>query len=133
MGIPDGAHTHGHGNGGTGTVLLLILAAAVLGPAVTAAALVLLHLLVIIGAVVLGVAAVGLVAAVAWRLRSTRPGPPQLVDKATAVPPWRSQALPTAPPAIGPAREVHLHLHGVTAEDLAVILQRDSAKPFTDQ
>ena len=106
MGIPDGAHTHGHGSGGSGLgrLVLVILAAALLGPAVAG----LLHVLVIAAAVILGLAAVAVVALGAWRLRRQRPEPPPAVYRitATAKPP---EALPETRRAIGPAREVHLH------------------------
>jgi hypothetical protein len=58
MGIPDGAHTHGSGGSGLGPVVLVILAVALLGPAVTAAAVTLLHVLVIVPGVMVGVGAV---------------------------------------------------------------------------
>jgi hypothetical protein len=47
MGIPDGAHTHGSGGSGLGQVVLILLAVALLGPPVAAAAIELIHLLVI--------------------------------------------------------------------------------------
>jgi hypothetical protein len=56
MGHPDGAHTHGSGGSGLGPVVLVILAVALLGPAVTAAAVALLHLLVIAAPVIGGLA-----------------------------------------------------------------------------
>jgi len=37
-----------------------------------------------------------------------------------------AQPLPQAPPAIERPHEVHLHLHGVSAEDIAAILAREA-------
>jgi hypothetical protein len=125
MGIPDGAHTHGHGSGrpgGAGVVLLVILAAALLGPAVAAAAAALLHALLIAAVLILDLAAVGVVALVAYRVRQARPEPPRVVHRITPAP-WRpAQALPEPRPAMGRPTEVHLHLHGVTPADIAAIL-----------
>ena len=74
-------------------------------------------------AVIGGLAAVGLVAFIAYRVRHRRSvsgaaraaRPPALVRAARPLPPPR-QAIERAP-------EVHLHFHGVTAEDVAAIVQ----------
>jgi hypothetical protein len=72
MGIPDGAHTHGSGGNGLGTAVLVLLGAAlafkVAGP-VAAAVGELVHILLNAVAVIVGVAAVGLVAFIVYRLR----------------------------------------------------------------
>jgi hypothetical protein len=73
MGIPDGAHTHG--SGGLGTAVLVLLGAALAvklaGPVVTAAAE-LVHILLVLAAVLLGLAAAALVAFIAYRVRRRR-------------------------------------------------------------
>jgi hypothetical protein len=71
MGIPDGAHTHGRGGSGPGTAILVIVGAALAvkaaGPVVAAVGE-LVHVLLVVVAVVAGVAGACLVAAGAWRL-----------------------------------------------------------------
>jgi hypothetical protein len=121
MGIPDGAHTHG--SGGPGPVLLVLLAAAALGTAVAAAVAAIVHALIIATVVILGLAAVGRVALAAWRLRQPRPGSARMVHRITPAP-WRPVQAPTElRQAIGPAREIHLHLHDVSPEDVAAVLR----------
>ena len=132
MGIPDGAHTHGHGGGsGLGEVLVILLAFALLGPAVAAAVAELVHVLLIVAGVIVGVGAAGLAGLLAWQLRRTR------VDAARAMPP-RTLVARAAPPLLqarraselpaAPQREppggLHLHFHGLDAEDVAAILNR---------
>ena len=90
---------------------------------VAAAVAELVHILLIIAAVLLGLAFVALVGFVAYRLRHRR----NLPGAARAIPPARAaQPLPMPRPAIGHAREVHVHhhWHGVSAEDVAAILDR---------
>jgi hypothetical protein len=130
MGHPDGAHVHGHGSGGggLGTAVLVLVAAAlavrVAGPVLSAAAG-LVHILLIAAAVILGLAGAGVVALIALRLRRMRPDMTRVVHRITPAPP-RAAAGRTAPQAIGPAPEVHVHhhWHGVSAEDVAAILAR---------
>lgn len=47
-----------------------------------------------------------------------------MVYRVTPEPPRPSLSRPEPPQAIGPLREVHLHLHGVSAEGIAAILAR---------
>jgi hypothetical protein len=141
MGIPDGAHTHGHGGGsGLGVVLVILLAVALPGPAVAAAVAELVHVLpivaglvhvlLIVAGVIVGVGAAGLAGLLAWQLWRTR------VDAARAMPP-RTLVARAAPPLqarragelpAAPQREppggLHLHFHGLDAEDVAAILSR---------
>jgi hypothetical protein len=127
MGHPDGAHTHGSGGGGLGTAVLVIAGAALFvnaAPLALAAAAGLLHLVLVAAAVILGLAAVGLVAFGAWRWHRYRHPD---AARATAFPPGSAraaQALPRPPRAIEQPGELHLHLHGMTAEDIAAILAR---------
>jgi hypothetical protein len=125
MGIPDGAHTHGSSGGsGLGTVVAVILAAALLGPAVAAAVAELLHLLVIVLVVLAAVAGAGLVALGAFHVIPSRQEAPRLAYRATLAPP-RPFPVPSEPrPAIEAPRQVHLHFHGVEAEDVAELIRR---------
>jgi hypothetical protein len=87
-----------------------------------------LHVLVIVAAVIVGVGATSLVGLLVWRWRrlaAARAVPPpargavyRLRGVARAAPP-----VPASRPAIEHPTEVHLHLHGVFAEDLAAILR----------
>jgi hypothetical protein len=114
---PSGAHTHpemgrSSGNGWLG-ILGAIALAAIAGPAAHALSD-LIRVLAIALAMV--VAAAGLAAALAYRIRHshtramTRPG---------------RRVLPAPEPrALGRAREVHLHFHGISAHDVAAIITR---------
>jgi hypothetical protein len=125
MGIPDGAHTHGHGGGsGLGTVVLIIVAAALLGPAVAAAVAALLHLLVIAAVVLAAVAGAVDVALVAFRVSHRGQERARVLYGVTPVPPQPSPLRTEPQRAIEQPREVHLHLHGVSAEDIAAIIDR---------
>jgi hypothetical protein len=128
---PSGAHTHPDGGSGIGAAVAVVLAAVVLasiaGPVVHAA-VELLRVVLIAAAVILGLAALGGAGLVAWRLRRGRQNAPLVVHQ---VPPvtWRpAESLPVpqrsvaALPAPERPAEIHLHLHGVSAEDIAAIL-----------
>jgi hypothetical protein len=137
MGIPDGAHTHGSGGSGLGTAVLVIVGAAlavnVAGPVVAAVGE-LFHVLVIVAGVIVGVGAVCVGGLLAWRWRRPR------LDAARTAPPAFAQAkvVRAAPPlprerqapelTSTPGRELpgglHLHFHGVSAEDFAAIIER---------
>ncbi len=128
MGIPDGAHTHGSGGSGLGTAVLVLVGAALAvkfaGP-VAASVGELVHVLLVVGAIILGVGAGGLLAFVAYRVRH---GGSRRTVRARVVPPLPPvaarpvQAHSEPRPAIERSHEVHLHLHGVSAEDVAAIL-----------
>jgi hypothetical protein len=131
MGIPDGAHTHGSGGSGLGPVVLVILAVALLGPALTAAAVTLLHVLVIVSGVMVGVGAVCVGGLLAWRwhhprLDAARTTAPAL-SVVRAAPPLPQESATRALPG-GPGRQppggLHLRFHGVQAEDVAAIIER---------
>ena len=129
MGHSDGAHTHGSG-GGLGEVLVILLAVALLGPAVAAAVAELIHVLLIAAGVIAGVGAASLAGLLAWRWRSrkdaARAMPPRTLV-ARAAPPLpqarRTAELPAAPQREPPGG-LHLHFHGLDAEDVAAILNR---------
>jgi hypothetical protein len=123
--MKDGAHTHGGGGFDPLPILLIIGAIAVAGP-VAAAAVELLHILLIAVVVILSLAGVGLAAVIAFRVHRWRAGGPARVSlpAPTAA---RAVQAPTGPrPAIERPHEVHLHLHGVTAEEIAAILRRQN-------
>jgi len=109
-------------NSGSGVAVPLaigaaVLAAAIAGP-VAAAVGELLRALVIIAMVVVAVAATGV--ALALRLRH---GPPRALPRRVFGPASVHAAQDRTQPRALPARqEVHLHFHGVTAEDVAAIL-----------
>jgi hypothetical protein len=126
MGHPDGAHTHGNGGSG-GTAVLVVLAAAfavAVAQPVLAAVAELVHALLIAAGVILGLAAVGLAAIVTWRLRQSHTNRITSVSFPARLPPRPAQALSEPPrPAISRPAEVHLHFHGVTAEDIAAAIR----------
>jgi hypothetical protein len=131
MGHPDGAHTHGSGGSGIGAAVAVVLAAVVVasiaGPVIHAA-VELLRVVLIAAAVILCLGLAGGIALVAYRLRRGRQNAPLVVHQ---VPPvtWRpAESLPVprrsvaALPAPERPAEIHLHLHGASAEDIAAIL-----------
>jgi hypothetical protein len=144
MGHPDGAHTHGSGGSDLGAALLVILGAALFvnaAPVVLGAAAELLHVFLIVAGVVVGTGAAGVVGLLTWRWRrkrltAARAGhalqgavhPLPAVARA-------AQPLPEPRPAIERAPEVHLHLHGVSAEDVAAIIrqQQPAAQPAIEE
>jgi hypothetical protein len=139
MGHPDGAHTHGSGGSGIGTAVLVVLGAALamnLAGPVAAAAGELLHIVMVAAGVILGLGVAVLAAVITWRLRHRRPRTPQDALAANyrgVVPPPGAGASGAVTAAQRPALEqpvVHLHLHGVSAEDIAAILaRRDRPRP----
>jgi hypothetical protein len=127
MGIPDGAHTLGGGNG-IGTAVLVLVGAALAvklaGPVVAAVAE-LLHILLIAVAVIGGLAPQP--GSACWRGGGTatairaRPAS-QFAPKRGA-----DRSAPPAPPRAALPRasgQLHLHFHGVTAEDVAAIIRQ---------
>jgi hypothetical protein len=121
---PSGAHTHPDSAGGIGAVVAVVVAGAVItaiaGPVIQAVTA-LVQLVLVIAAVLAGLTLAAVTAVVVWRVRrGPRPAP------------WATSAILTARPvgeipgpaprrAAGP-REVHLHLHGASALDIAAAL-----------
>lgn len=136
---PDGAHTHGSGGSGLGGLLLVILGlalvASIAGP-VAAAVAELVRVVLIALAVIAGAGVLGLAGVVAYRLRERATdraiwdGPPPAVLQAHAEPlPAPPQPSPPALPAAAlPATErpagLHLHFHGLTADEAAAIVRQ---------
>lgn len=128
---PSGAHTHPDGGSGIGAaavvVLAAIVAAAVAGPVIRAVTD-LIEVLAVTVAVILGVSLAAGTVLVAWRLRRGRQNTPLVVHQVTPVTRQAAESLPAPPrPAIEASREVHLHFHGVTAEDVAAIIGQHQA------
>jgi hypothetical protein len=144
MGHPDGAHTHGSGGGsGLGAALLVILGAALFinaAPVVLGAAAELLHVFLIVAGVLVGTGAAGVVGLLTWRWRRKRLTAARAGHALQGtVPPLpgvtrAAQPLPKPRPVIErPA--VHLHFHGVNAEDVAAIIrqQQPAAQPAIEE
>jgi hypothetical protein len=114
------------GSSGTGAAVAVaaIVAAAIARP-VLAAAAELVRLVLITGAALAGLAAAGGAALVVYRVRHRRPGTPLPVHRGRPVTWQAAEPLPAPQrPAIEAPREVHIHVHGASAEDIAEALQR---------
>jgi hypothetical protein len=115
--------------GGSGLAAALIVGAAVLavavaGPVAAAVAeLVRVVVIIVAAAVVLALAAGA--AFVAYRVRQRQVIGSGRVSQPRQVP-WRTGRLVSAPrqQAIDAPREVHLHFHGVDADDVAEVLRQ---------
>lgn len=120
------------GGGGLGAILgmigAVVLVAAIAGP-VAAAAAELARIVVTIVAVVAALAVAGGAALLAYRVRH-RHRPRALPSPGARVLPPGAAAPLQEPqrPAIEAARQVHLHFHGVTAEDVAAIIARQTGE-----
>lgn len=109
-------------------IVVVLVIAAVAGPvlgAVAGAVAELVRVLLIAAAVILGLAAAGLVAFIAWRLHHGRPNRVTSMSFPAPLPQQPGESL-TAPrqPAIERPAEVHLHFHGVSAEEAAAVIRR---------
>ncbi len=90
----------------------------------------LLRFALIVAGVILGLGAAGLVALIAYRVRRDASSRTIRARVVPPIPPARpAQPLPPARPAIERPPEVHLHLHGVSAADVAAILARHQDEP----
>lgn len=119
-------------HGGGGLVLVLIAVAVVIGSgaasaAASAVASLLVTVAIVLGCIV-GVAVLGVIAWLVYRARQDRPGRPIEARPIAQLPPNpRPQLEGSDKPAIGPGRELHLHLN-VTPDQLAAILRH-----YTDE
>jgi hypothetical protein len=120
--------TDSGGGSGLWAAVLVILGAALyvkIAPVVLDAAAGLLHLVLTAVAVLLGVAAVGLVGFTVYRVRRRRSLPVAARVLPPPVQPRAAQSLLEPQPAIEPAPEVHIHhhWHGVDAEQVTAIIR----------
>jgi hypothetical protein len=117
--------------GGGGLVLVLVLvliaaAAILIGSGAVSAAVSALVTILIIAAVVTGLAVLGGTALLVHRARQGRPAPPIQARPSYWVRPAEPPGLGMSEPlAIEPGREIHLHLN-VTPDQLAAILRHYS-------
>jgi len=120
MGVPDGAHTHG-GGGGLADLVLLGIGVVLVGPAVTAALVALVHVLFVVAAAVAAVATGGVVAFGVWRWRHPVTAPWERGELSAAVRP----PLPRREPqAISQGQHLHIHLAGLPEDAQAEVLSR---------
>jgi apolipoprotein N-acyltransferase len=117
------------GGDGIGAILgvigVIVLAAAVAGP-IVAAVTELVRLIVISVIVVVVLAVIGGAALVTLRLRH---GPPRALPPHSLLSAPREQEVTTSQPRALPARqELHIHFHGLSAEDVAAILARQNGE-----
>jgi hypothetical protein len=111
-------------SGGGGGLVLVVIAAVILAGsgAASAIASALVTLLIVIGALIV-LAVLGGTAWLVHRARSDRPGRPIAAPVMYPLPPGpRPRLEGSRKPAIGPGREVHLHLN-VSPDQLAAILR----------
>jgi hypothetical protein len=92
------------------------------GPVVAAASEI-VYVLMIVVAVLVSAGAAGAVGVLIWRWHHPRPIAVRAVQAPKSV--GAAQPLPEPPRAIEPGGQLHLHFHGVTAEDVAEILRRE--------
>ena len=111
------------GSGGSGGLVLAVIAAVVLiGSGALTAIVHALEVVVIVLGCTIALAAVGGIALLVYRTRQDRPGAVYSTRAVSQLPPEpRPQLSPPYKPAVEPAREIHLHLHGLTPDQLAAI------------
>jgi hypothetical protein len=128
-----GLHCPGCGDGGGGVVLALIvvlLVAVAIARPIEHAVDDVLHVLIIAACCLAGTAVAAGAAYAAVRLYRRHHRTPEHAP-AVLAPPVRPEAVParTAPRAIAaPQPELHLHVHGVSADDLAAIIRSQHAR-----
>lgn len=113
------------GGGGGGLVLvaaLILIGSGAVSAAASAIATLLVTLAIVLGSLIV-LAVLGGIAVLIYRARSDRPGRPIAAPVVSPLPPVsRPRLEEPSKPAIGPAREVHLHLN-VSADQLAAIMR----------
>jgi hypothetical protein len=108
-------------------VVLVLLGSGAASAAASAIASLLVTLAIVLGSVI-GLAVLGGIAWLVYGARQDRPGRPIAARVISQLPPERLPQLEGShKPAIGQAREVHIHLHGVTPEQLAAIVTQRGA------
>ena len=129
--------------GGTGLAVAVIIALVLLGSGVASAAAsalasLLVTLAIVLGSVI-GLAVLGGIGWLAYRARSgltrsDRPGRPIEARPVVQLPPVpRPDLSPPYKAAIEPGREIHLHFHGLTPEQIAAIVTQRGAYLEGDQ
>ena len=109
-----------------GLVLAVVVVALAVGSGAASAAVSALVTIAIIVASVLGLAAVGGLAWLAYRACQGSAGRPVAAPAVYQLPPAAPQRLEASQPlAIEPPREYHLHIHGVSADELAAIIRNN--------
>ena len=87
-----------------------------------------------IGAAVIILALAGGITYLVHRARQERPGRPIPTRPVYRLPPEpRPQLESSHKPALGPAREIHLHLHGLTPDQIAAIITQRGAYQEEDR
>jgi hypothetical protein len=113
-------------SGGGGLVLAVIAAAALIGSgAASAIASALVMILIVLGVVIVLAAAAGITWLVLRARRAAKSAPAVPVSAPPAyqlAPGIRLSQTAARPPAIEPPRELHVHLHGLTPDQLAAII-----------
>ena len=112
------------GGGGGGAVVFMVAAVLLLGSGAASAIASAVTTILIITGVVIVVAAAVIAALLVHRTRSDRP---RAVYSARPIPRAGAAEHPALEgsdkPAIEPGREYHLHIHGVSADELAAIIR----------
>lgn len=132
----EGSGTWKAGGGRGGLVLAVVIAAAItIGSGAAPAAVSALVTILIIFACLAGAAVLAVIAWLVHRARQDRPGRQVQAARTARLPPGPRPPLEgsAADPAIGPAREVHIHLHGLTPGQLAAIVTRSDSYPEEDR
>lgn len=120
----QGSGTWQTSGGGGGGALALIVAAVLIGSGAVAAVVRALELILVILGCAAGLTIVLCVAWAIWQARQDRPGRPIEARPVVQLPPEpRPQLEESHKPAIGPAREVHLHIHVADAAQAAAIIR----------
>ena len=107
-------------------------------PAFLGAAAELLHVVLIVAGVIVGVGAAGLLDLLIWRGPHPAGRGPRQAPLQGALYPLHgvtraAQPLPKSQPALERPSDIHLHPHGVSAEDIAALLARHEDGPAWDQ
>ena len=122
------------GGGGGGLVLAIIAAAILIGSGALSA---IVHALVIVLIITGCTIALAAVAWIAWLIREARQDRPQrpiATPLVYQVPPVSGPRLEGSHnPAIEPPREIHLHLHGLTPDQLTAIVTQRGTYPEEDR
>lgn len=122
------------GGGGGGVALAVIAAVVLIGSGAASAITSLLVTVLIVISSIIGLAIVGGVAWLVYRARSDRPRRPIAARPVYRLPPEpRPRLEGSHKPAIEPGREIHLHLHGLTPDQIAAIITYRGAYPEEDR